>query len=178
MFLAKVPTPLQWSCSAGIVLCGLYLAGRDPVLALALLPSAVIIGPITRAVPGGLSITLGDAYVLLTSAVIGFRHGATRPIRLGRYHHSVFCGLFLIALSWIFSVDPRASAPTIVEILELLIVYSVTINVVRSRAEIQQLFDAWILAITLGSIVVVVSYLQRAVLILGETNERAAMRAA
>jgi O-antigen ligase len=79
----------------------------------------------------------------------------------------VFCGLFLIALSWVFSLDRAASAPSIVGIFELLIVYFLTINVVRSREDIQQILDGWVLAITFGSVLVVVSYLQRTILIIG-----------
>lgn len=167
MFLRGVPTPVQWGCAVAILACGLYLAISDPVLALALLPSALIIGPVTRLVQGGLGIHLGDAYIMLTGAAMVFRHGPIRPVQLGRYHRSVFCGLFLVAVSWVLALDRTASTPTVVSISEMVLVYFLTINVVQSRADIQRILDGWILGLTFGSILVIVSYLQRTMLILG-----------
>jgi O-antigen ligase/polysaccharide polymerase Wzy-like membrane protein len=165
-FLLKAPVPLLWLMAAGVVASGLAI--RDPIGAVALIPATALLGPIARVdLPGGLTVHLGDIYLVAVFLSFLAREGGSFPLRFGR--NSVLAGLLLLVVlvGWLFSLDVVAAAPTAVGIAELLIVYLVTLYAVRDAIDAEFLIDSWIAAVTLGSVLVIVSYLRGDVLILG-----------
>lgn len=156
--------------AAAIVVCGASI--REPLRAIAPLPATALLGPIaTIALPGGLIVHLGDLYLGALALVFVMRHGWKSPLQLGRHGPLLSVLLCLVMISWLFSLDMFTAIPTIVGILEFVLVYLLTRSAVRDVDDAGSIVNAWIVAVTLCSLVVVVSYLRGDLLILNATKE-------
>lgn len=168
LFLVKSGPAAIWGCSALILTVALTLTRREPVRALAVLPCVALIGPIARLPIGAAAgLHLGDVY--LGAMLIGFlvQHGISRPVWLGDYRGAVFGALFFTVVCWLFAMDPLTATPTMIGIAETMLVYLMTVNLVRSTADARMVIDGWTFGTTISSVLVLVSYARGEPMLLG-----------
>lgn len=169
-FVLHQGAAVVWILAALVVVCGVSI--RQPVRAVALISATALLGPIaTINLPGGLIVHLGDIYLGALTLTLLAREGLKFPLRFGRDGPLLTVLMCGVMVSWLFSLDMFASLPTIVGIVELMLVYVLTQYAVHDIEDASYLVNAWIAAVTLSSLLVVVSYLRADVLILGATPE-------
>ncbi|MFL5482615.1 MAG: hypothetical protein ACJ8AK_10545 [Gemmatimonadaceae bacterium] len=169
-FLLHQGSAVTWMLSAVIVLAGISI--RRPITAISLLPATALLGPIaTISLPGSLLIHLGDIYLAALALSFVVREGWFFPVRLGRDAWLLGLLMVFVAVSWLFSLDMIAALPTVVGIAEFILLYLVTQYAVHDSADVDAVVKAWLAAATLSSVLVIVSYLQGDVLILGASSE-------
>lgn len=175
-FLAKAPSLVLWAFGSMLLAASYYLARRAPLEALVVVAVAALIGPICLvALPGGISLHLGDLCLFVVAAVTVLRLGPSAPIVFGKRGSLLGILLALVLLGWGVALDPIAAAPTIVGIAELVLVMWLTLLTARTADDAQFLIGGWIAAVTLASVLVIVSYSRGEPLILGTdqaTRER------
>jgi len=153
-----------------IVVCGIAI--REPLRALSLLPGTALLGPIAMiSLPGGFVVHLGDIYLGAIALTFLAREGGRFPLRFGRSGGLIMALGLCVLLSWLFSVDIAAALPTVVGIIELVLVFLLTQYAARESNDARYMLNAWLFAVTLASCLVIVSYLRGDVLILGAAEE-------
>lgn len=169
-FVAHQSGPLVWLLAVLVIACGISIS--DPVRAVALIPATALLGPIaTINLPGDMIVHLGDIYIGALTLTFLWREGLRFPLRLGAHGSLLAALIFGVLTSWLFSLDMIAALPTIVGIVELVLVYVLTGYAAHDSKDAGYLINAWIAAVTLSSVLIVVSYLRGDVLILGATAE-------
>jgi hypothetical protein len=164
-FIFKTGPLALWLIASAIIAVTLQLYRRKPIYALCTLPGSLMLGVITRVDFGGANLQFGDLHLLaVTLMVFGSRMGGGR----------VFVGkaglmplvVVLLTVSWLMSVDVAASTITIASLVELFLVYYLTLNVVKSEQDGATMLRAWWGTITICSMLVIVSYARAEPLIL------------
>lgn len=169
-FVFKLAPTFIAVMAAIIVLCG--IAVREPLRALSLLPGTALLGPIAMvSLPGGFVVHLGDIYLAAIGLTFLAREGSGFPLRSGRSGGLILVLGCCVLLSWLFSLDVVAVLPTVVGIIELVLVYLLTQYAAKHSGDARYLLNSWLFAVTLASCLVIVSYLRGDVLILGAAEE-------
>jgi O-antigen ligase len=168
VFLNKSGSGPIWVCSTLILAAATVLTWREPLRALVVLPCVFMIGPIARLPLGSsLSLHIGDAYLVVMALALLLKHGLSRRVWLGDYRVSIFATLFFVMLSWLFAMDPVSATPTIIGIGEMMLVYFMTINLVKSREDVRSVIDGWAYGMTIASVLLIVSYSRGETLLIG-----------
>jgi hypothetical protein len=166
-FVLKVGTPVLMLLGAALLVCGFLLMTRDMAAALCILPAIALLGPIVRReIGGGASLNLGDVYVLMLLIAATFHVGFDRPIYLGRHGRWLALVAALVGVSWVASIDIVASSVAMVGLVQLAVIYLLTLNFLREE-DGDRVIDAWIWAVTLSSILVIAAYARGESLLLG-----------
>lgn len=166
-FLLKAPGSLLWLVAIGVLACGARLMERRPADALSILPVVSLIGPITRlGSTGGLAVHLGDLYLGLICAYFLIGRGLEGPIALGRERVLIGAIVVLAFLSWCFSIDMIASIVAVIGIVELLLAYVITMNVVKDRDDAERVMWGWVGAAALSSALIILAYVRGETLLL------------
>jgi hypothetical protein len=167
-FLGRAPQVVIWGMGGILLTSAYYLARHRPLDALALTAITALIGPICLfPLRGGLALHLGDLCLFVVAAVTILRIGPSVPITLGRRGGLLGPLLALVFVGWGLGLDPIASAPTMVTIAELVLIFWLTLILVRNTDDAHHLVAGWIGAVTLSSVLVIISYARGEPLILG-----------
>jgi hypothetical protein len=164
-FVVKAGFGTRWLVGALIVGVTFLLYRRSPVHALCTLPGALMLGVIARVPLGGVGMHFGDAHLLAVTLMFLGATGLAGRIVLGTPGFAPLLAV-VIVISWLFSMNVEASTITMVGLFELGLVYGLTLNLVKSDADVATLLRAWCGTITLCSLLVIISYVQGEPLIL------------
>jgi hypothetical protein len=161
-----------WLLAIPVVVCLFLLQLSAPALAASLVAAPLLLGPIARvSLPGGLLLHLGDVAIGVMALGSILRHGRGAVLSLGEFEIPVLLTVLIALLSWIAGLDPVASTPSMVSLLEMLVLFVLTTAAVRNSQDVDAVILGWVGAVGLGSLLVVLSYLRREPLILGSGIE-------
>jgi O-Antigen ligase len=168
-FELKAGAAASWIIGFVIIGVTVALYRRSPILALCTLPGTLMLGVIARLRFGGASLQLGDLH--LFALLVMLLAGSERKGRLfiGRPGLTPLVAI-VIVLSWVLSVDMAASTVAVFGLLELFLLYCLTLNLVKSDKDAIALLRSWWGTITLCSALVIISYVRAEPLIL-DANE-------
>ena len=164
-FIRKSGNGPYWFIGALIIIVTFLLFRRKPIYALCTLPGTLMLGIIARIRFGDASLQLGDVHLFAITVMFLSAGTPDRPIFVGKKGLMPLV-VVLITLSWLFSVDLAASTVTVFGLLELFLIYLLTLNLVKGEEDGAALLRAWLATITLCSALVILSYLRAEPLIL------------
>lgn len=146
-------------CAMLITVLGTF---RSANLGVILLPFPTLLGPMIPFQASGLGmITLADIQLItIAMAFLLVDRRLIKPIVFGPARMLLSALTASLLLSWASSHDLRSSTYTLANIAELLLLYLLTLNLVRTIHDIRKLLDAWVFAATLASALVLFRYVQ------------------
>ena len=157
-----------WLLAIPVLVCLFVLQLTVPVLAVSLLAGPLLLGPIARIdLPGGLLLHLGDMAIGVVALGAIIRSGQRTTIPLGENEIPILLVVVFALLGWIAGLDPVASTPSMVALLEMLMFYAFTNAAVSDSRDADTVILGWVGAVALGSLLVVLAYLRRQPLLLG-----------
>jgi hypothetical protein len=156
--------------SFAMLALALPLAFRATRHAVLLVPLICVLGPASRFEVGSVAINVSDLYVLAL-AVGGLLHGKFALTAAGPKApvSAAFMGL-LVLLSFIFSISTEASFLALVALVQLVVIWAVTVNVIRTREDILRYTDALFSAATLAAALILISYFRGVTLLMDESR--------
>jgi hypothetical protein len=157
-----------WVIAIPVLGCLFLLQLGAPSLAVSLLAGPLLLGPIVRInLPGGLLLHVGDLAVgvLIVGSIV--RRGRRAALRLGEYEIPILLLILLVLVGWLVGLDPVASTPSMVALLEMLALYIFATSAVATARDADVMILGWVGAVGLGALLVLVSYLRRDPLLLG-----------
>jgi hypothetical protein len=92
--------------------------------------------------------------------------GLRKPIALGPDRVRIGAIVLLVLFSWAFSIDAFSSIVPIVGIVQLLLAYLITFNVVKDKQDAERIMWGWLCAVALSSALIVSAYSRGEVLLL------------
>jgi hypothetical protein len=168
-FELKASVTVSWIIGFMIIGVSVTLYRRSPILALCTLPGTLMLGVIARLRFGGASLQLGDLHLFAVVAMVLVTGERKGRIFIGRPGLTPLVAIVLV-LSWVLSVDMAASTVAVFGLLELFLLYCLTLTLVKSDEDAIALLRSWWGTITLCSALVIVSYVRAEPLIL-DANE-------
>ena len=172
LFLLRAPVIATWIAAATIVLVGMVLQRRDPVGALTVLPVALLLGPIARIeLTSSVALHFGDLYLGGLVMAEYLRAGAGVRLRLGRNAVPITLAIVLALISWLFALDIVVSGVAMVALLEMLLMYLLTIGAVHHPRDVRRVMSGWLGAVVLSCILIVLAYVLGRPLLIGSGQE-------
>jgi hypothetical protein len=168
-FELKAGAAASWIIGFMIIGVTIALYRRSPILALCTLPGMLMLGVIARLRFGVASLQLGDLDLLVVVVMLLATGARKGRIFIGKPGLTSLVAI-VIVLSWVFSVDMAGSTVAVFGLLELFLLYCLTLGLVKSDEDAMALMRSWWGTITLCSALVIVSYVRAEPLIL-DANE-------
>lgn len=150
------------------LLFGLFLMIKSPQEALYLLPLVALSGPIVRfQIFPNVSINFSDIYLgnFIVIFLISFLE-RNYILNIGKYFNLIGLACFFVLISLVFSLNILISAISAINIIQLICLYVLTLNYIREKKEIDKLLESWIIATTVCSILIVLTYVNGETLLL------------
>lgn len=135
------------------------LAVKNPVAAISLAPVICLVAPIAsvRFDTAG-QVNLADAYVGAVFGGFGFSRRAHHSISLGWQPALVTIVMALVFVGWILSGDFLGATLTMIGIVEIVLVYLLTINIVRTFEDAVKVVWSMIAGVSAASVLVIYSF--------------------
>lgn len=168
-FELKAGAAASWIIGFMIIGVTIALYRRSPILALCTVPGMLMLGVIARLRFGGASLQLGDLDLLAVVVMLLATGARKGRMFIGKPGLTPLVAI-VIVLSWVLSVDMAASTVAVFGLIELFLLYCLTLNLVKSDEDAMALMRSWWGTITLCSALVIISYVRAEPLIL-DANE-------
>lgn len=171
-FALHAGTTTAWLLAIPLLSCLFLLQISAPVLGVSLLAGPLLLGPIARmTLPGGLLLHVGDIAIGIMALAAILRQGQRTALPLGSYEIPILFVIMLVLVGWIAGLDPVASTPSMVALLETLAVFVLTNVALTKIKDVDTVILGWVAAVGLGALLVIFGYLRREPLLIGSGTE-------